>query len=267
MAFSIFKHIHQFPNSLWSRYLTRIMAQGNTFIDSGLKSEEFHDVDSPCESSNKVKHGFSLLLQILQLDGKPISSHKMTGKMVHEIVEKITGYSPVGVTVMNDRDVMVEFDEKAAIMDAAGSLHKIIGWDEQQVEVSVWISSRKGILNIVRERELKRLENEIREKEKIERATERVQQDGKLKELVSKFEEQIKKVESLQEDLTVEQSQSNNVRKVTKPVDLPHFSGVEPTPKDEGNYKQWMFQLRDALNTHTEEAVRSGIIRSVRGEA
>ena len=102
MAFLIFKQIHHFPNSLWSRYLTRVMAQGNKFIESGLKSGEFHDVDSPCENSNKVKHGFSLLLQILKLDGKPVLSLKQTGKMVHELVEKITGYSPVGVTVMND---------------------------------------------------------------------------------------------------------------------------------------------------------------------
>ena len=47
---------------------------------------------------------------------------------------------------------------------------------------------------------------------------------------------------------------------------LPLFSGAEPTPKDEANYEQWLFQARGVLNPHIEEAVWSGIIQSVRGE-
>ena len=52
-----------------------------------------------------------------------------------------------------------------------------------------------------------------------------------------------------------------------KPPDLPLFSGVEPVPKDEGSFDQWMFQVQGALDSHSEEAVRSAIVRSVRGEA
>ena len=52
-----------------------------------------------------------------------------------------------------------------------------------------------------------------------------------------------------------------------KLINLPSllFSGADPTLKDEAN-KQWLFQARRALNCHTEEAVQSGIIQSVRGE-
>ena len=55
--------------------------------------------------------------------------------------------------------------------------------------------------------------------------------------------------------------------KLTKPPDLPLFSGVEPVPKDEGSFDQWMFQVQGALDSHSEEAVRSAIVHSVRGEA
>ena len=44
------------------------------------------------------------------------------------------------------------------------------------------------------------------------------------------------------------------------PPSLPLFSGEDPTAKDEVNYEQWLFQARGALNSHTEEAVKSGII-------
>ena len=32
--------------------------------------------------------------------------------------------------------------------------------------------------------------------------------------------------------------------KLINPPSLPLFSGVDPTPKDEANYKQWLFQAR-----------------------
>ena len=38
-------------------------------------------------------------------------------------------------------------------------------------------------------------------------------------------------------------------------------------PKDEGSFNQWMFQVQGVLDSHSEEAVRSAIVRSVRGEA
>ena len=51
------------------------------------------------------------------------------------------------------------------------------------------------------------------------------------------------------------------------PPNLPIFSGQEPVPGTEGLIDQWLFQVADALATHTEEAVRSPVIGSVRGAA
>ena len=54
--------------------------------------------------------------------------------------------------------------------------------------------------------------------------------------------------------------------KISKPPALPNFSGTNPVPKDEGSYEQWKFQVTGALKVCMEEAVRSAIVRSVRGE-
>ena len=55
--------------------------------------------------------------------------------------------------------------------------------------------------------------------------------------------------------------------KLSAPLNLPIFLGQEPVPSMEGSIDQWLFQVEGALATHTEEAVRSAVIGSVRGAA
>ena len=55
--------------------------------------------------------------------------------------------------------------------------------------------------------------------------------------------------------------------KVSKPPELPYFSGTDPVPREEGSFEQWIFQVRGSRANHTEDAIRSGIINSVRGKA
>ena len=55
--------------------------------------------------------------------------------------------------------------------------------------------------------------------------------------------------------------------KFSAPPNLPIFLGQETVPSTEGSTDQWLFQVEGALATHTEEAVRSAVIGSVRGAA
>ena len=57
----------------------------------------------------------------------------------------------------------------------------------------------------------------------------------------------------------------NRVSKLGAPPSSPIFLGQEPVPASEGSIDQWLFQVEGALATHTEEAVRSAVIGSVRG--
>ena len=59
----------------------------------------------------------------------------------------------------------------------------------------------------------------------------------------------------------------NNSSKLIAPPNLPIFLGQEPVPSTEGSTDQWLFQVKGALATHTEEAVTSAVIGSVRGAA
>ena len=55
--------------------------------------------------------------------------------------------------------------------------------------------------------------------------------------------------------------------KERKPPALPYFSGTTPTPREEGTFDQWHFQIQGYLTTHTERALRTALIGSIRGEA
>ena len=65
----------------------------------------------------------------------------------------------------------------------------------------------------------------------------------------------------------VSQVKVNRVSKLDASPSLPIFLGQEPVPAMEGSIDQWFFQVEGPLATHTEEAVRSAVIGSVRGDA
>ena len=66
---------------------------------------------------------------------------------------------------------------------------------------------------------------------------------------------------------SVSQTRIANYSKLSAPPNLPMFLGQEPVPSTEGSIDQWLFQVEGTLVTHTEEAVQSAVIGSVRGAA
>ena len=97
-------------------------------------------------------------------------------------------------------------------------------------------------------------------------------------EILEKVSEQVKKVENIHSGSKpaldgkyytppVSQVKINRMSKFSAPLNLPIFLGQEPVPSSEGSIDQWLFQVEGALATHSEEAVRSAVIRSVRGAA
>ena len=50
-------------------------------------------------------------------------------------------------------------------------------------------------------------------------------------------------------------------------VMAPHFSGTKPTPRDEGTYDQWKFQVRGMRAACPDSMVRGALITSLWGEA
>ena len=136
-------------------------------------------------------------------------------------------------------------------------------------------------------------------------ARDREQQNDQFSDMLKKFSNEVRRIEELEKKISNHQTSSHpesisaaavlerpeskliqpdevivqhppvtytseahsSPRKLMKTPDLPPFSGADPVPKDEGSWEQWEFQVRGFLDTHTSEAVRSALIRSVRGAA
>ena len=97
-------------------------------------------------------------------------------------------------------------------------------------------------------------------------------------EILEKVSDQVKKVENICSGLMpvlegeyytppVNHMRVSHPNKLSAPLNLPIFLGQEPVSGTEGSIDQWLFQVEGALATHTEEAVRSAVIGSVRGAA
>ena len=97
-------------------------------------------------------------------------------------------------------------------------------------------------------------------------------------EILEKVSDQVKKVGNIHRGLVpavegeyftppVSQMRVNIPSKLSAPLNLPIFLGQELVPSTEGSIDQWLFKVEGALATHTEEAVRSVVVGTVRGAA
>ena len=248
--------------------------------------EDYFDIDA-CSSTP-----LSLLLKIQQpstptTPKRPLPIGVMTDRSVMELVKKATGTTPIGITLMNDTDVVIEFEKGAKVIEISQLLHSIDSWTGYKVDVACIVSTKKLLVETTREIEERRCaEKEI---QRLKQDFEEEQQASRLqiKDLLDKFEEQVKRVElvysrtsvsptpfdvdtpqvsSVEMDrtpptLTVVNSQFQALFNKLPP--LPTFSGAIPVPKGEGSYEQFMFQVKGFKNSYPEEAMKNGIIGSV----
>ena len=59
----------------------------------------------------------------------------------------------------------------------------------------------------------------------------------------------------------------SEVRKMTRNPDLPTFSGEKPTPKQEVEYDNWIFKVKNLRKTYMDDAIKNGVVAHVRGVA
>ena len=118
------------------------------------QAEAFHEI-APCTNdlSPPLSTAMSLLLKITQPNDKVLPVGVVTERSVYSLVKQVTGYVPLGVTVMNDRDVVVEFKPKSRLWEASALLHTLKTWDKYHVEVTCLMSTKPQLVNMVRDRE------------------------------------------------------------------------------------------------------------------
>ena len=93
------------------------------------------------------------MLQATQLDGKALPRESFTEMAVGAQVQQITGFRPIDIEVVTNRDVILEFEPPTQPGEAAQRLHGIREWDGQMADLGCLLTMRCSIMNIVEERE------------------------------------------------------------------------------------------------------------------
>ena len=127
------------------------MACGNQSPELENDSRDaFYDIDA-CLTTP-----LSLLLKIRQLataqsQPHPLPIGVMTDRSLIELIVKATGVTPMGVTIMNDVDAVVEFEKGAKVIEIAQTLHNIDTWMGYKVVVGCIVSTKPLLVETTRE--------------------------------------------------------------------------------------------------------------------
>ena len=115
------------------------------------------------EISQVPPHKYSLLLNAAQssMESLPVGSY--TERTVMQMIDKVAGVQPLSVTIMNEREAVVDLREDNPIIDVSQLMQGLLSWEGQSVNVSCMISSKRSLLSIIQEGE------EMRNKQKRSR--------------------------------------------------------------------------------------------------
>ena len=114
--------------------------------------EAFHDID--CYNLNPSKsNSLTLLMKITQPEDKPLPVGVITERSIYALIKQVTGTVPLGVTVMNDRDVIVEFRPKVRLWEVSSLMHNLHSWDKYKIEVACLMLMKSLLTVMVKDRE------------------------------------------------------------------------------------------------------------------
>ena len=78
----------------------------------GVETESFKDIADSDDQNPPQGYILSLLIKMTQPKEKPLPIGVITERSIYSLVKQVTGAEPLGVTVMNDRDIIIEFRPK-----------------------------------------------------------------------------------------------------------------------------------------------------------
>ena len=244
-------------------------------------SEMFHDVD--------LCSDLSILLNVQQNNGKPLPVFSFTERQIAEKYKRFTDTEPVALTLLGPKDVLLEFDKKDDVVTASTKAQGLRQWDDMGVNLHCIAAPKAHLIKIFSEMNSLRKETErlVREKEEIhlEKRQCEEQMATTIRQMASKIDQMDRRLEEAPtvpsgivtpEQIFESASPWGETQQVIVAAPtpqlvmssgLPLFSGADPTPRDESTYEQWRFQVRGMWSTASEQAVKTAVISSVRGEA
>ena len=195
-----------------------------------------------------------------------------------QMLQEVAGVVLKEVVIMNNQEVVMELDEEISLMDVSRVIHGLFHWGGQSISVNSLVAKKDLVTEIVKEQEVSREKHRELEREHCRMKEDQQEHQQQMIEISEKVSDQVKRVENMCSGSVpalegeyytppVSQMRVNTSHKFSAPPNLPIFFRQGLVPNMEGSIDQWLFQVEGTLAAHTEEAVRSAVIGSVRGAA
>ena len=217
------------------------------------------------------------MVTITDLEEESLPEGCLTVPNVARLCQEKTTHLLYEVFILNDRHALIDFEKGIPIVDISRELHDTRSWGELEVNVGCIVSGKQSLINIFKDEEMRHQQRKDFKNQLINLRQSQQDQWEQLGEMVKELQGKILELEKSNREKVVPTPQGpvrtytdekgRVLYKITKAPELPKCSGMEPTPRKEGSFEQWYFPVKGSQSQHTKDAIWSGIINSVRGEA
>ena len=108
------------------------MAEGGVMEDM-VKAEVGDDTSIGDESSQQ----FALLLRVTWSNGRPLLVGGFTGQSMSQMLHEISEVVSKEVMVMNDQEVVMEFEEDIPMIEVSKAIHGLFHWGDRPLVSAV----------------------------------------------------------------------------------------------------------------------------------
>ena len=240
------------------------MSKGKV-LDKGVEGEDIHDV----EGKECVVQDMSLMVTITDLEGESLPEGCLKVPNVARLCQEKTAHLPYEVFILNDRHALIDFKKGIPIVDISRELYGTHSWGELEVNIGCIVSGKQSLINIFRDKEMRHQQRKDFKNQSINLRQSQKDQREQLGEMVKELQGKILELEKKNREKVVPAPQGQ-VRTYTNEEGRVLYKitkAPEPTPREEGSFEQWYFQVKGSQSQHTEDAIWFKIINSVRGEA
>ena len=160
-------------------------------IELGKDGEEFHNMGG----NDKIVQDLSILLTITGRHDNILPVGCMTTANLARLFQEKAGILPYQISVLNDRDALVEFKQGSPVVEISQIMHGAGKWGELDVDIGCVMSGRASLLNIHREKEYQKAQQEEVRNQFQSMKREQESYQSQLTEVVQGLHEKIKLME------------------------------------------------------------------------
>ena len=120
------------------------MAEGNDMNEMSKVEDE----EDSCKG-DRNEQPFVLLLKVMQSSGKPLPTGGFTGSVMAQMLHDVAGVILREVTVLLEKDVVMELEEETSIMEVLKAVHGIYHWAGQSITVDSLVERKDSIIEII----------------------------------------------------------------------------------------------------------------------